>query len=217
MQSASWILWNLFLAAIPAALAYLFAYGAERFTVRKKKVPWLAWTPLALGWFAFLPNTCYLLTELRHFLLDPVYGPIFAAAKNDSSAMLTVAEFGLFFALYSGFGVVCFVLAIRPVERLMREAKIPRLPFAAPFFFLMSLGVYLGLIERLNSWNVINHPAIVLRKIFYALTTPHLVRVIIAFAIVLWFIYQLGDVWADGMALRLRQRGLLPKSRSKSG
>ena len=210
MQPTSWILWNLFLAAIPAVLAYLFAWGAGRYTVRKKTVPWLAWLPLALGWFAFLPNTCYLLTELRHFLLDPSYRPIFEAAEKDHAAMLTVAEFGLFFALYSGFGVVCFVLAIRPIERLMWDAKIPRLPFAAPFFFLMSLGVYLGLIERLNSWNVVNHPAYVLQVTFRALTTPHIVRVIIAFAVLLWIIYQLGDVWADGMALRLKKRGLLP-------
>ena len=75
----------------------------------------------------------------------------------------------------------------------------------------MSLGVYLGLIERLNSWNVVNHPAYVLRVTLIALTTPHLVRVISAFAVLLWIIYQLGDVWADGMALRLRKRGLLPK------
>ena len=211
MQPVSWILWNLFLAAIPAVLAYLLAYGAERFTVRRKTVPWLAWSPLALGWFAFLPNTCYLLTELRHFLLAPAYRAIFDAAETNRAAMLIVAEFGLFFALYSGFGVVCFVLAIRPIERLMWDSKIPRLPFAVPFFFLMSLGVYLGLIERLNSWNVINHPVYVLEVALRALTTPRLVEVITAFAVLLWLIYQMGDVWADGMALRLRKRGLLPK------
>ena len=49
MQSASWVLWNLFLAAIPAVLAYLFAWGAERYTVRKKTIPWMAWLAAGAG------------------------------------------------------------------------------------------------------------------------------------------------------------------------
>src|SRR5262245_2976541 len=115
MQSWQWIFWNIFLAAIPVVAAYLLAMGAERWTVRRKLVPWPVWLPLALIWFAFLPNTCYLLTEWRHFLFDPHFTDLRDAAASNRALMLRVAKQGLFFLVYSGIGVLCFALSIRHI------------------------------------------------------------------------------------------------------
>src|SRR5581483_4924000 len=110
MQSWHWIAWNLFLAAIPVPLAYLLASGAETFTLKRRRVPWLAWLPLAVVWFAFLPNTCYLLTEWRHFLFGPNFRSLRGAADTNRLVWLSFAKYGLFFLFYSAFGVLCFTL-----------------------------------------------------------------------------------------------------------
>src|SRR5262249_2198789 len=143
LQTWRWIFWNISLAVVPVIAASLLAYGAETLTLRQKRVPWWVWTPLALVWLAFLPNTCYLLTEWRHFLFDADFTHLRDAADTNRVLMLAVAKQGLFFLIYSGIGVLCFTLAIRPIEQLLRHQQV-RLPvLGIPFFFLTSLGVYM--------------------------------------------------------------------------
>lgn len=203
MQSVRWILWNLSLAAIPVVAAYLLAAGADALTLRRRWIPWPLWIPLALFWFAFLPNTCYLLTEWRHFLFDPHFENTRAAAEANRVEMLRVARHGLFFLCYSGFGVLCFALSIRPVEWLLRRAKINPLLLAVPFFFLNALGVYMGLIVRLNSWDIVTRPDYVLEVAFNAVRNPLLLQTILCFAALLWLMYETVDIWLDGLQTRL--------------
>jgi uncharacterized membrane protein len=210
MQSVHWILWNILLAVIPVVAAYLLAAGAGEYSLRPNGVTWLAWLPLALVWFAFLPNTCYLLTEWRHFLFDPYFTTWRLNADNSSAARLIVARQGLFFLIYSGIGVLCYTLAIRPIERLIRRAGVNPLLLAPPFFFLTSLGVYMGLIRRLNSWDIVGRPRIVWDIALHALTTPLLLEVITIFAVLLWLMYEIVDIWVDGVAQRLGRSTPLP-------
>ena len=211
MQSWTWILWNLFLAAVAPVMAYALAKGAERFTIKTRRVPWFVWIPLAIGWLVFLPNTCYLLTEWRHFFFDAMYENLRQTAREDRAYMLTVAELGFFFLLYSGFGVICFVLSIRPMEGLCRAAGVPMAYFKVPFFFLISLGVYMGLIVRLNSWDIVTRPGYVFDVAMYAFSRLSLLKVIAAFAFLLWLLYEALDIWMDGLSWRLKQRDRLPR------
>ncbi|HLK60707.1 MAG TPA: DUF1361 domain-containing protein [Chthonomonadaceae bacterium] len=204
MQSKTWIAWNLFLACVPVALAYLLAIGAERFTLQKKRVPWYAWLPLGLLWFAFLPNTCYLFTEWRHYLFDPFfvgtrrYGP-------NGEALIQSARQGLVFLLYSAVGFLSLGLSIRPVHRLLRKAGQHPVWMAPPFFFLVSLGVYLGLILRLNSWELFLSPRHVLEIAGESLQNLRLIKVLILFAGTLWLLYLIVDIWVDGVKQRIEQ------------
>lgn len=208
-QSPTWIAWNILLAVVPVAAAYLLAYWIEqgRSWARgaARLIYWLVLLPLVLLWFAFLPNTCYLLTEWRHFLFDPYYTSQRGMWDDSPYARLQVARYGLYFLVYSGIGVICYGLSIRPIERQLRRAHPALLLLAVPFFFLTSLGVYMGLIRRLNSWQVATNPGIVWDTAFHALTTPLLLKIIVIFAFLLWLLYEIVDVWIDGMALRYRK------------
>lgn len=204
-----WILWNLLLAAVPVAAGYTLAIGAARFTLRQRRVPWVVWAPLAALWLAFLPNTCYLLTEWRHFLFDPPMPALIARAEADRSTMLGLARWGLFYLLYSGAGVLCFVLAVRPMERLARQAGLRLWLLALLFFFLASLGVYLGLIARLNSWDVTTRPAYVLEVVRETLSNPAAMEAVVVFAGFLWLVYQAVNIWVDGVLLRVRRGRVL--------
>lgn len=208
-QSPSWVAWNIFLATVPVAAAYLLAYWTEQARAWQKGaarlIYWLVWLPLVLVWFAFLPNTCYLLTEWRHFLFDPYFTSQRGMWDESANARLTAARYGLYFLVYSGIGVICYALSIRPIERRLRRTHPALLLIAIPFFFLTSLGVYMGLIRRLNSWQVLSNPQIVWDVALHALTSPRLLKIIVIFAFLLWLLYEIVDVWIDGMALRYRR------------
>ena len=189
------------LAAIPALCAYAMEAGVK--LAHKRRLPVaLIIVPLAPVWLAFLPNSCYLLTEWRHFLFDRPYTAMRAAAAVEHAMRLDVAVWGLYFVIYAAIGALCFGLAIRPVARMIGRRRFVRAVLAVPFFFLVSLGVYLGLIVRLNSWDLAARPMLVLRSAREALTRPLIANAIVVFAALLYLLYLAVDVWIDGLALR---------------
>ncbi len=216
MQSFTWIAWNILLALIPVVVATLLAKGVTVYTLRPNGVHWLAWLPLGVVWLAFLPNTCYLLTEWRHFLFDPYFTTWRVNADNSSATRLIVARQGLGFLGYSGIGVLCYTLAIRPIEKMLRRTRVNPLLLAPPFFFLTSLGVYMGLIRRLNSWDLVNRPRIVWEVAVHALSTPPLLEVILVFACLLWLLYEIADIWVDGVVQRFARTVATPAAAKSS-
>ena len=118
-----------------------------------------------------------------------------------------------FFAAYSGFGLACFALAIRPVARTWSGPASGRMGVvAAPFFFLVALGVYLGLIVRLNSWDLVTRPSFVLVVAGRAVASPSLLPILLAFAAFLFVLFVGLDIWLDGLALRRRGLRVVPRS-----
>jgi uncharacterized membrane protein len=208
------VIWNLFLATIPVVLGYMLEWGME-VRGRQRNLPVVVCIPFLLVWLVFLPNTCYLLTEWRHLLFDARWAGLLDTGASDGNAMLSVAKWGLFFFLYSGTGVLLFTLSIRPVERMLRAAgQMP--PLYAPFFFfLMSLGVYLGLKPRLNSWDILANPLEVWGYAVGAIFNTAILSAMVLFAMLLWAMYEAVDLWVDGIAAALRRWGLLPQT-SKS-
>lgn len=196
------VVWNVMLAVVPVVQAYALAWllGLKS---KNRLLTLVIGLPLAVGWLVFLPNTCYLLTEWRHLLFDPQWADLLDRAHMDRTAMLRTAKWALLFLAYSGTGVLLFTLAIRPMERWLRSVKKPFYLFAPVLFFLTSLGVYLGLIERLNSWDIIRRPQEVLSSAKTALMSPPLLFSIVVFALLLWALYEAVDIWVDGIAQRL--------------
>lgn len=220
LQAPQWIVWNLFLAIIPVALGYGVAWCIERYSLSGKGgVAWWVWTPLVLAWFAFLPNACYLLTEWRHFLLSPASPIGFmreAAADKDRRLLLTIFTQSWVFFLYTGVGLLAFALSIRPMERLLGKTSVPgavRLLLGVALFVLTSLGVYLGLIVRLNSWDILRRPLYVLDVAGAVLLVPVRLKAILVFAALLWLLYKFVDIFLDGLALRFKSA---PASKSGS-
>lgn len=200
----SGVVWNLFLAVVPVGLGYLLAWLLSR--RGKGGAMLLLSIPVAVAWLLFLPNSCYLLTEWRHLLFDRRWEDLLDSGHTDRIAMFRVAKLALYFLLYSGTGVLLFVLAIRPVERWLRSTG-QKFYFYAPFlFFLMSLGVYLGLTPRRNSWDMVQLQS-VWRSTLGALTNQTMLLSIVVFAAVLWALYEAMDIWVDGIADRMPGKG----------
>ena len=199
-----WVVWNTFLALIPVAAGYAI-YALYRFPRRRTYATGVLMLLLGLVWFAFMPNTCYLLTEWRHFLDAIGYTNLYAEWHVSKTAAVRLMMYTLFYMFYSGIGALTFAFAIRPIAFVMRQRGYTPWVWAIPFFLLMSLGVYLGLILRLNSWDIITRPEYVWSSVTGALSNRGLMFIVTAFAGFLWFVYAVMNIWVDGLMLRLRR------------
>jgi len=204
MHGVLWVCWNIFLAVLPVCFAGLLMAVVESFRKKGRKCPWFVWLPIGVCWLAFLPNSCYLLTEWRHFLFQGL--PYARQMYGGRDTKIFILQDGLFFLFYSLVGCLCFGLAIRIVERLVRKAGGRPALWAAPLFFLVSLGVYLGLVIRLNSWHIVTQPGNVLQITLHTLQNVLLVKAILVFAVLLFLLYEAVDTFLDGLALRLHRR-----------
>src|SRR5206468_2107892 len=96
-----------------------------------------------------------------------------------------------------------FALAVRPVRQLALARSRAWL-LAVPFFFgLVAVGVYLGLVVRYNSWDLLTRPAQVLATASEIADRPRLASAILLLGLTLWVTYELADIWIDGLAHRL--------------
>ncbi len=206
--SLRWVAWNLFLAAIPVAAAYAIAW-LWKGSGRAPRPARIALTGvLGAIWLTFLPNTCYLLTEWRHFLEVAFDRDLYAAwtVEKDRGAMLGLVLHTLFYFAYSAAGMLTFALAIRPIHRLA-AGRVGRLwVWAAPFFLLMSLGVYLGLVLRFNTWDLLARPEQIGDAIGRVASRPFLGGLVVVFGGFLWLGYIAMDIWFDGLLLRWQRR-----------
>jgi uncharacterized membrane protein len=191
---------NTSLALIPVALAYvmLWVYKLRAPRVLRRTVL----VALALPWIAFLPNTCYLLTEWRHFMFTVDLQNLYLQAGYSRTVLVKLLAMSMFYLAYSGFGILTLALSIRPVERIARSAGATTWFWGLPFFTALSLGVYLGLILRFNSWDLATRPKAVWAQIVVLGGRPLLAGFIIAFGVFLWAIYESVDIWVDGLSDR---------------
>lgn len=202
---------NLVLAAIPVVLAYVMAWCTSRKGPARRVLLPLGLV-IAILWLTFLPNTCYLLTEWRHLLLDRKYAALLDQHNDSNQVMMQAARLALCYLAYSGFGVLTFALSIRPVERMLAKAGWARLILAVPFFVVVSVGVYLGLVLRWNSVDAIRHAPALWASVQDVAQHMALRNAVLIFAAILWCLYEAVDLWIDGVLERLRRWGLAPKT-----
>jgi uncharacterized membrane protein len=191
---------NSSLAIIPVALAYAMLWVYRLRVARFIRDPILL--ALAIAWLAFLPNTAYLLTQWRHFLFSVDQQNLVLQSTFSKTAFINLMAMSMFYLAYSGFGVLTFALSIRPLERIARSAGAATWFWRLPFFVALSLGVYLGLILRFNSWDLIQKPAQVWASIIELGGRPLLGLFIVGFGVFLWALYESVDIWIDGLSER---------------
>ena len=188
------------LAMIPVALAYASLWVSRVRGIGPARKAIIA--VLAVVWLGFLPNTCYLLTEWRHFLLSLDVHDLYMRSQADPYLLTQLLAWSVFYFLYSGFGMVTFALAVRPMEHLAAKRGAAVWFWALPFFVAISVGVYLGLVLRLNTWDLVRRPSVVWGSILHIGARPLLAGFIVAFGVFLWLGYEAVDVWIDGLADR---------------
>ena len=204
------VIWNLFLAIVPVILAFTIARGLRTQKRSGDGIAWILWLPLLVVWLTFLPNTVYLLTEWRHYLQAIVGSPVYFEAEVSREAFISFLLLTGFYIVYTGSGLLTFFLAVWPLDRLARRrVRGWRWPLQALVFISCALGVYLGLINRFNTWDLL-HPSqmsAILQTSLQVQQRPLLFGFILGFGAILWVLYTVFDIWMDGAAVRLHAHG----------
>jgi uncharacterized membrane protein len=136
-----YLFWNLGLAWVPLVAA--LALDDVRSTPIRLQLP------LLVIWLAFFPNAPYLVTDLIH--IDPADHT--AVGILGDAALVSVAPVGLALGFSS----------LMLVERAVRGRFGGRVALAVAVLSLAaaSLGIYLGRVVRLNSWDLLTRPRVV--------------------------------------------------------
>jgi uncharacterized membrane protein len=140
----AFLLWNLTLAWIPFRLMkYLSDH--PHFTGIKM-------VSVFILWGLFLPNAPYILTDLIHLKISP-------------SPLIWLDILMLFLFSLSGlhFGFESIKMAVRTIEIKLGKFYGNLLSTAA--LISCGFGIYLGRVERLNSWDLMIHPLKITREI----------------------------------------------------
>lgn len=198
------IVWNLFLAGVAVGLALAIPPLARRHAQRGDALLSPALAALVTLWLLFLPNTCYLFTELRHLFEAIDERDLWTRAHGDGGAKTQLALGLLVSATYVGAGALSFGAAIRPVRALAEQRGIRTGRWMPLFFVVLALGVYLGLVLRFNSWDAFSEPARVVSAAVTAASRRTLTLVVGGLG--LWLIYEVVDVWLDGALARWSRR-----------
>lgn len=151
----AFLLWNLFLAWIPLAMAY----AASTFAGKHRSL-FLIVLPAAVLWLLFFPNAPYMLTDLLH-LQHP---------RADIPIWFDV----LLINWFAWTGVLLGVFSLFMMHAIVMKA----LGRIAGWFFVLcvstlgGVGIYIGRFLRWNSWDMLLNPIDRLREFLYYAAHP---------------------------------------------
>jgi uncharacterized membrane protein len=166
-----WMTWNLTLAWVPLLVA-LALLAAER-----RARPGRELVAIGFVWLLFLPNAPYVLTDFIHL-----------GYEHRVFDSLVIGSFGVV-SLALGFASVVLVQGVVTRAR----GALAGWAVAAASLLASSVGIYLGRVQRLNSWDALTHPgrvwAIAQKWLENPLGHRHLLLVMAGLAIFLTLSY----------------------------
>ena len=135
-----YLVWNLFLAWIP----YVCARAIWRLGRGSTPLPLLL--PLLAVWLVFLPNAPYLVTDIVHF-------------HWHATGRALVVEAALFGTVGLA-GLLLGAAAVQPIHRIVaaRYGALAARTFPPVIATAVAFGVYLGRVQRWNSWSFVESP-----------------------------------------------------------
>ena len=181
------VLWNLLLLVVP----YLICSYLDFLVIKSKYSKIFKYIIGIIGafiWLLFIPNTAYVITDIRHIASECLLTTLNRVCI-ESSWLIPI-----FFA-YSLVGWVAFVYLLRQAKDLF--GKIFGEKWSRYFIvFLMpviSLGLLLGLVQRLNSWEAILFPIEILKIAKVYITEAIYVLNWLTYTVFLYILYYAGD------------------------
>ena len=199
-SNSFWMGWNLFLALVPLVLSlFLFQPGT-----RSSLIWWLG----MLVFVAFLPNAPYVVTDLIHLIR--------AIRATDSLLfkLLVILPTYLLFVLV---GFEAYVLCLINLGRFLQQKGLSHWTTAIELLLhgLCAIGVYLGRVQRLNSWDLVTRPIQVLQKAIAIVTNIQSLLFILLATGVITLLYAILKaitlaLWLHGQNLWLKQPDDLP-------
>jgi uncharacterized membrane protein len=185
------LLWNLFLAWIPFALAVSVYDGLRRGVGRAQL--WVA----GILWLLFFPNAPYIVTDFK-YLQEWTGAPIWFDIVLVSSAAWC--------------GLLLGFMSLYLMQAVVRRSigAINAWLFALAVLTVSSFGIYLGRFQRWNSWDVFTQPGRLAGNVWAQIAQPHehpkTVAVTILFTAFLGATYLVFYSFAHPSVIEARER-----------
>ena len=167
-----WMTWNTLLAIVPAVLAVVVFRPRVRLGPLR-----LAGAGLCL---LFLPNAPYVVTDLIHLHEDVV--------QADSRAAVYLGVLPLY-AAFIAVGFACYAIAVGEVGRWLRRSGRASLVRAVELGLhaVCAVGVLLGRVTRLNSWDTFTEPHATVQRALATLSWSGTPSALVTLFLVIWF------------------------------
>ena len=133
-----------------------------------------------LLWILFLPNTIYMVTDIRHL-------PDQFLNAGSIMGILLVLQYTILMIL----AVMAFILALYPVDRIIQEKLSVKIRYLLLLFIMYScsLGILLGLTYRLHSVDAFFRLPFVLSKLLELTSNLRNIQIIIFSGTLLFVLY----------------------------
>jgi uncharacterized membrane protein len=164
-RGMNFLIWNLFLAALPVATAL----AARRLATRT-----VAFIALLVGWLVFFPNAPYIVTDLMHIRTSP-----------PRNLWLDILVLGSAAAT----GLAAGLVSLRAVHgALLDRGHRSRLAWVSVVIACMAagFGVFLGRFQRWNSWDIVTRPAELLADAWASLDEANVLAFSLLFAVLVF-------------------------------
>lgn len=161
------LLWNSTLAGIPYLI---MIYLKTNKALQKNYFIFL----LYFTWLVFLPNSFYIVTDFIHL----------------HSGRKSLFWFDMI--LLSSFTILGFVLGIISLSdfgKIMPQKKYIKTSIIPLICFLCGFGIYLGRIERYNSWDIINNPVKLITDLLVLCCSPNVLMFSLLLGSFIYIIY----------------------------
>jgi uncharacterized membrane protein len=154
--NSGWMIFNTILAWIPWVCAGIACDDSSR--SRKQRAAWL------LVAVAFLPNAPYVVSDLLHIRDD------YDEAGHAFTAMIVAPTYALFIIS----GLVAYLLTFRYFEHILHRHVRPLAMWSVliALHAAVAIGIWLGRVDRLNSWEFVTNPLHVLEKVADLFANP---------------------------------------------
>ena len=189
-----WMGWNLFLAFIPLGLSLiLFARRSPK--PHKHPFWWFNLGVLIL----FLPNAPYILTDIIHFVSDVRLPNI----TDNGIIFILIPQYTLFLLL----GFQCYVISLMRLTDYWAKQKFLHnsIFLELTIHLLCAIGVYWGRFNRLNSWDVLTNPRLVILDGLTNFLNPNFYTGTFVFFMVFTLLYYICKLINQAIAVYFNQ------------
>ena len=178
------IVWNLFLVTIP----WFLCGGLQQYWRATKFKAWyhkLGALFLAGLWLLFIPNTAYIITDVRHVVSA-------CSVISEHHVCLQDAWTIVVFFTYAILGWLAFVWLLKQMRQLIKkiwDEQVAQI-YIGVIIPLIALGVLLVLLNRWNSWEIFIHPWLFLQTLSLYFSQPAYLGNWLIFSLFLYRIFS---------------------------
>lgn len=169
--NTGWMSLNVILAVIPVIFGLL---------AHKTKKTFLKYIFLIV-WLVFVPNTLYIASDIIHIPEQWINLDLF-------ERLILLIQY----LLLEICGLFTFILSLYFFENALKDLKVKNMIMGSEIIvvnFFIGLGVMLGRVERVNSWELVSDPGKILNSMINIFSSLELILQAILFGIFANFIY----------------------------